>query len=149
METDLIALDEHVADIRAFIARVVPREELPILVGHSFGGMYAQKVCLPLVVRLQECSRGTSPRVLVGKPVGLCSRIGEDIGRNSIYRPGRAASTAAHPGGAFIRRHVLPKHTSPHAQKVLSLRMPHVWPRAVWLRVSHTEKIQIRIPYGS
>ena len=39
-------LSEHIDDITAFVDKVVPTSKrAPILIGHSFGGMYAQKIC--------------------------------------------------------------------------------------------------------
>ena len=41
-----VQLAEHVDDLTAFLESVVPAAPgPPVLIGHSFGGMYAQKVC--------------------------------------------------------------------------------------------------------
>ena len=40
-----VQLQEHVDDIASFVAQAIPSSRPPILVGHSFGGMYAQKLC--------------------------------------------------------------------------------------------------------
>lgn len=41
-----VQLSEHIDDITAFVDKVVPTSKrAPILIGHSFGGMYAQKIC--------------------------------------------------------------------------------------------------------
>ena len=142
-------LDEHVADIRAFIAQIVPQEQLPILVGHSFGGMYAQKVRLraspmekhsnlnPVWKPISRGSRfNCSRRARRGHPFSHCP------GRAKCYPSwgSSAARTANHPGGAFIRRQLSAKGTSPHAQNLLPLRIPPVWSRTVWPRASHMER---------
>lgn len=41
-----VQLTEHIDDIASFIEQVLPDSgPPPILIGHSFGGMYAQKIC--------------------------------------------------------------------------------------------------------
>ena len=41
-----VQLSEHIEDISCFIQQVLPASAPPpILIGHSFGGMYAQKIC--------------------------------------------------------------------------------------------------------
>ena len=115
-------LDEHVADIRAFIAQIVPQEQLPILVGHSFGGMYAQKVC-PRTSPMESCSNSSPAwnpiqfQISRGNRFNCCRR--ERHRQPRIHRTGRAkcfpswGSTAArratHLGGSRIRRHVRSK----------------------------------------
>ena len=42
-----VQLAEHIADLTAFIQSVVPGSTAPILIGHSFGGMYAQASGIP------------------------------------------------------------------------------------------------------
>eukprot|EP00961_Rhodomonas_salina_P177938 2399576-Rhodomonas_salina.5 len=42
--TKSVELTEHTADIEAFMNAVLPADSKPVLAGHSFGGLYVQKV---------------------------------------------------------------------------------------------------------
>mmetsp|Transcript_9644 Transcript_9644/g.15105 ORF Transcript_9644/g.15105 Transcript_9644/m.15105 type:complete len:226 (-) Transcript_9644:960-1637(-) len=66
-----VKLQEHTEDLGAFISEVLPPGSEPVLVGHSFGGMYAQKVAesgkVPLKGLAMLCS--VAPSVLMESQV--------------------------------------------------------------------------------
>eukprot|EP00293_Proteomonas_sulcata_P001894 CAMPEP_0184327000 /NCGR_PEP_ID=MMETSP1049-20130417/142863_1 /TAXON_ID=77928 /ORGANISM="Proteomonas sulcata, Strain CCMP704" /LENGTH=368 /DNA_ID=CAMNT_0026649231 /DNA_START=246 /DNA_END=1352 /DNA_ORIENTATION=- len=102
-----VKLQEHTEDLGAFISEVLPPGSEPVLVGHSFGGMYAQKVAesgkVPLKGLAMLCSvapsgnSGTVGRYIFSQPflawkivlAFVFKKAGEDLGicRTVFFSP--------------------------------------------------------------